>query len=46
MEGMPYTKLLITGGCGYVGQRLAHHLREACPGMEIVLFDIVGELML
>ena len=42
----PYSRLVITGGCGYVGRQLASALREAHPGIEIVLFDVLGKLVI
>ena len=44
MDKFPYSKLVITGGCGYVGQQLANAVREANPGIEIVLFDVHGNI--
>jgi len=32
-------RLLITGGCGFVGSRLALRFREQFPGSEVVAFD-------
>ena len=46
MDSFPYSRLVITGGCGYVGRQLANALREAHPGIEIVLFDVLGKLVI
>ena len=43
-SSFPYSKVVITGGCGYVGRQLANALQEAYPGIEIVLFDVIGKL--
>ena len=43
-SSFPYSKVVITGGCGYVGRQLANALKEAHPGIEIVLFDVIGKL--
>ena len=32
-------KILVTGGCGFVGSSLAHRLREDFPQSEIICLD-------
>ena len=44
MEKFPYSRVVITGGCGYVGRQVANALREAYPTTEIVLFDFQGPI--
>jgi dTDP-glucose 4,6-dehydratase len=33
------TRVLITGGCGFIGSNFVRHLLEAEPGVEVVNFD-------
>ena len=43
-RSFPFSRVVITGGCGYVGRQLAYALRAAHPSIEIVLFDLNGKL--
>ena len=43
-RSFPFSRVVITGGCGYVGRQLANALRAAHPSIEIVLFDLNGKL--
>ena len=33
-------RVVITGGCGFLGQHVAHRLRRADPALELVLLDL------
>jgi CDP-paratose 2-epimerase len=42
MGGMPFRRILITGGAGFVGANLAVLLREAYPEVTVHAFDNLG----
>ena len=33
--------MVVTGGCGFVGQRIVHFLLESDPSIQVVVFDVV-----
>ena len=35
-------KVLITGGCGYIGESVFARLNEACPGLEVINYDNIS----
>ena len=36
---LPFRRILITGGAGFIGSRLAIHLRQVAPSSQIVVLD-------
>ena len=33
------TKIVVTGGCGFIGSHIAEHLREVFPGARLTILD-------